>query len=244
MAYGQVQAQQQNFGGAASAFAEAIRLSEPRAELYEMYGESLFLTGNGQASEDVFFALRKAIELDPTRERARYILAEWLYMNGRPEDGLRMMVDLLEETKDPDFRLHLDQRIQDAIAQLTKAIEEGEDVPENSSQPSPPAPTAAQQSDGLAGLTPEQRAQVEGMVASLAARLDEEPNDLEGWLRLIRSYSVMGDNKSAKAAVDKATFTFLTNPQALQQILVLVEELQIVSGPQLPEAAKQLQGQD
>ena len=245
MAYGQVQAQQQKFGEAAASFAEAVRLSEPRAELYEMYGEALFLSGNGQMSQDAFGALQKAVELDPKRERARYILAEWLYMNGRPEDGVRIMIDLLEETQNPEFRLHLDTRIQDAIAQLREAAEKGEDISGGSAVTRPePVKPAQQQSNGLTGMSQEQRTQIEGMVAGLAARLEEAPNDIEGWLRLIRSYSVMGDEEQARAAVDKATFVFLTDPLALQRILSLVEELKIVAGPKLPEDAKTLQDQD
>ena len=38
----------------------------------------------------------------------------------------------------------------------------------------------------------EQLAMIEGMVAGLAARLEDSPDDREGWLRLARSYKVLG----------------------------------------------------
>ena len=42
---------------------------------------------------------------------------------------------------------------------------------------------------------------IEGMVASLAERLKREPDDVEGWLRLIRSYAVLGrQDEAAEAA--------------------------------------------
>ena len=42
------------------------------------------------------------------------------------------------------------------------------------------------------------------MVDGLAARLEEEPGDLDGWLRLSRAYAVLGEPERAKAAVDRA----------------------------------------
>ncbi len=43
-------------------------------------------------------------------------------------------------------------------------------------------------------LTPDQRTQmVRGMVDRLAERLKTETADVDGWLRLVRAYVVMGD---------------------------------------------------
>ena len=38
----------------------------------------------------------------------------------------------------------------------------------------------------------EQQEMIEGMVAGLAARLEDSPDDRDGWLRLARSYQVLG----------------------------------------------------
>lgn len=43
---------------------------------------------------------------------------------------------------------------------------------------------------------------VEEMVASLARRLEREPDDVDGWQRLIRSYVVMGRREDATAALE------------------------------------------
>ncbi len=42
------------------------------------------------------------------------------------------------------------------------------------------------------------------MVASLAKRLESEPNDVDGWLRLIRSYVVLGRADDAADAARAA----------------------------------------
>lgn len=43
-------------------------------------------------------------------------------------------------------------------------------------------------------------AQVEGMVAKLAARLENEPDNLEGWMMLARSYTMLGRAEAAEKA--------------------------------------------
>ena len=54
-------------------------------------------------------------------------------------------------------------------------------------------------------MSPEDRAQmIRGMVQRLADRLEENPNDREGWLRLGRAYEVLGEAENARQAFDKA----------------------------------------
>jgi len=56
------------------------------------------------------------------------------------------------------------------------------------------------------------------MVADLAARLQQNPNDLAGWARLIRSYAVLGDPDKMKQARDRARQIFKGQPEALKTI--------------------------
>ena len=53
------------------------------------------------------------------------------------------------------------------------------------------------------------------MVADLAARLKAQPDDAQGWQRLIRAYAVLGDNAKANAALKDARAALAKNPQAL-----------------------------
>jgi cytochrome c-type biogenesis protein CcmH len=51
-------------------------------------------------------------------------------------------------------------------------------------------------------LSPEQRkAMIEGMVTRLSERLHRDGADVDGWLRLVRSYMVLGEPDKARAAV-------------------------------------------
>ncbi|MFC2953370.1 c-type cytochrome biogenesis protein CcmI [Marinicaulis aureus] len=56
-----------------------------------------------------------------------------------------------------------------------------------------------------ADMSPDDRAQmISGMVQGLAARLEENPDDLEGWTMLARSYAVMEDYVKSANAYAKA----------------------------------------
>ncbi len=59
-----------------------------------------------------------------------------------------------------------------------------------------PEPVAAKNAPTLADL--------ERMVAGLAKRLENEPNNLEGWVMLARSYKMLGHNAQSEAAFDRA----------------------------------------
>jgi len=68
-------------------------------------------------------------------------------------------------------------------------------------------------------MSREERAQmIENMVAGLADRLEADGSDLDGWLRLMRAYKVLGKSGEAKQAAASARENFRDNPNALQRI--------------------------
>ena len=64
----------------------------------------------------------------------------------------------------------------------------------------------------------ERAAMVRGMVEGLATRLETEPDDLEGWLMLIRSYAVLQLVPEAEGAVQDAKLAFHGRPEDLREI--------------------------
>ena len=70
---------------------------------------------------------------------------------------------------------------------------------------------------------------VDGMVKKLAARLDANGDDLPGWLRLVRAYTVLGRNGDARDALAKAKDQFAGNAQAIEQLDTLAAELGLTS---------------
>ncbi|MEQ9691321.1 MAG: tetratricopeptide repeat protein, partial [Bauldia litoralis] len=70
----------------------------------------------------------------------------------------------------------------------------------------PPGPGPTADDSVAAGVlaADDRAAMIEGMVAQLASRLESEPDDAEGWARLVRSYMVLGRPDDARAALDQA----------------------------------------
>lgn len=64
----------------------------------------------------------------------------------------------------------------------------------------------------------EQDDMIAGMVAGLAAKLEEAPGNLDGWIMLVRSYATMGDPEKAQDAYEQATQQFAENKAALDAL--------------------------
>jgi len=75
-------------------------------------------------------------------------------------------------------------------------------------------------------MTDEQRQNmIRGMVARLAERLHNDGRDVEGWLRLVRAYVVLGDRDKAKSAADDAKRALGERPDDIKRIDDLLKGL-------------------
>jgi len=66
---------------------------------------------------------------------------------------------------------------------------------------------------------------IQRMVDSLADRLEQSPHDIDGWIKLIRSRSVLGDKEKAKLALEKALKVFAEETPERKRITTTAEEL-------------------
>ena len=75
-------------------------------------------------------------------------------------------------------------------------------------------PTSADVQAAAEMTAEERNRMIDGMVAGLAARLEESPDDLEGWLMLMRSYATLGRSDAAADALRRATGHFANSAPA------------------------------
>ena len=61
-------------------------------------------------------------------------------------------------------------------------------------------------------------AMIRGMVERLATRLKQNGDDVDGWLRLVRAYLVMGDREKAKGAQTDAREAVAKDAERLKQL--------------------------
>ena len=80
--------------------------------------------------------------------------------------------------------------------------------PAEASAPALPGPTGEDVAAAAQLSGDDRRAMIEGMVGQLAERLKTAPNDVEGWKRLLRSYSVLGEPERAQGALTEARAVF------------------------------------
>ncbi|MEK8030179.1 tetratricopeptide repeat protein [Ideonella sp. DXS29W] len=93
----------------------------------------------------------------------------------------------------------------------------------------PPAPpvAAAPANDGASSPHSMTSSDIQGMVQTLAARMEKEPDNVEGWLMLGRSYAVLGRFEPAVAAY---RHVLERQPQHAQALADLADALAVLRG--------------
>lgn len=215
-----------HFQEAAEAYGRAAELSGNRPDISGDWGEAQVLAAGGTVTPAARQAFAAALKDPEGAPRARYYLGMAQMQQGDAEGALQAWVDL--EAASPasaEWLPLLRQRITEAAAALgvdpaalktsTAAVREAAAKP--STAPSPSAVAAA--AEATAGAAPEEReAMINAMVERLAARLEQQPDDVEGWSRLGRSYIVLHRPDKARDAFARAVQLKPDDP-ALKQAL-------------------------
>jgi cytochrome c-type biogenesis protein CcmH len=89
----------------------------------------------------------------------------------------------------------------------------------------PPGPNASQVAAAAQMAPAERSGMIETMVARLAQRMAENGSDVDGWLRLIKAYSVLGEHDKALDAAANARNALAGNNDNLRRIGELTKEL-------------------
>jgi cytochrome c-type biogenesis protein CcmH len=185
------------YAEAVEAYRHAVDLTGHRADIMGDWGEAQVLAANGTVTPAAREAFQAALADKERAPRSRYYLALAQYQQGDAKAALQGWVDLAADSPaDAEWQPLLRQRIAEAAAQLGV---DPASLKTSSGMPSQAAVAAAAQA--TAGASPEERrAMILAMVGNLAARLEQQPDDVEGWARLGRSYTVLGEPQKARDA--------------------------------------------
>lgn len=176
---------------AVRALREAISRAPQRADLWESLGEALMLQAEGQVTPAAARAFQEAVARDPQAATARFHLARAQIEAGQVAEGLTAWRALRSDLPADDPR-------RDVLAAAIAEVEAG------------PAPEAAP-------ALPDATA-IQAMVDGLAARLAAEPDNPQGWVRLVRSYAVLGQTAARDAALAQARARYADDPAILKQL--------------------------
>jgi cytochrome c-type biogenesis protein CcmH/NrfG len=88
----------------------------------------------------------------------------------------------------------------------------------------PPKGPSAEQIRAAQQMSAEDRAQmILSMVEGLAAKLEDNPEDAEGWARLLHARQVLGQTEQAEKDITRVKDIFADRPETLSQILISAE---------------------
>jgi len=204
---------------AISAYERAEPLAPRDADLVSRHAEARILADNGTVGEAARRLIDRALALDGRDARARYFRGMAEAQAGRRREALDIWLEL-ERDSEPGapWRAAVAQRIDETARALgldPKGLP-GHDA-EAASEPSAPRRGPSEQDMASASqMAPEQRAaMVRGMVAKLAEKLEKQPNDAEGWMRLGQSYGVLGEAAKSRDAWRRAAELRPDDPEAL-----------------------------
>jgi cytochrome c-type biogenesis protein CcmH len=169
----------------------AVQIAPGRADLWELLGQAQMAAGDGDVSADAAAAFRRAVQLDPRSFAARFQLGRAAIDHGDAAGGLAAWRSLLADMPADDPRR----------STLIQSIAEAQ---------APPKPQAA--------LPGDQLAMIRGMVEGLAQRLASQPDDPQGWVRLVRAYAVLGDAAKRDEALAKAKARYAGREDLLGQL--------------------------
>ena len=202
---------------AANAFSQAIRLLGPTPERLDGYAETLIAQSNGIVTAEARARLEQSLTLKADNPRAEYYLALALEQEGKRAEARAAFEAMAKEAPADAPWLPLVNR---HIAGLAGG--EGGEVAGTLGNPTADDVAAAQ--DLSAG---DRQQMISGMVESLAAKLQENPDNIEGWTRIIRSYVVLDQRPKAEAALKTALKTFPADSANGKQLLALARDLSI-----------------
>jgi len=220
------------YADAAEAYAQANRLLGESPKRLSGQGQALVLANNGVVTEEARRALERAVELDATLVEPRVLIAIAKEQDGQFAAAIEDWRALLAKEKgDAPWREMVAKRIAADEARLAGKPVPGAPVAgaETSGQPSQGGPSAADIEAAQNMTQADRQAMIERMVQGLAAKLAQQGDDLGGWLKLVRAYSVLDRKDEATKALARAKSQFSGNTQAIEQLDALAAELGLKS---------------
>ncbi|NKK70941.1 c-type cytochrome biogenesis protein CcmI [Rhizobium leguminosarum bv. viciae] len=186
---------------ARSAYRNALRLLGPDIHRLGGLAAALMAEAHGSVDKETLDVLRQIVQLEPENPRALFYIALGMEQTGRTAEALMAFEALAKlSPADAPWLLLVNQHI---------AVNGGVPL--------------------IAAGTVDRRQTIKVMVTGLDAKLSESPDDLNGWLRLVRSYAVLNERSLADGALKRGLAAFPPPGEQGRQLLALARELGIAT---------------
>jgi cytochrome c-type biogenesis protein CcmH len=190
------EAAMEHWQDSADAYHRAIDLTHGAPDASAGYGEMLVMQADGMVTPAAREAFAAALAKDAANVSARFYLALADAQAGKAHEAIDAWAKLVDDAPPDAGWVGM---VRQAMTDTAKSA--GLALPKTAPQPGPGAADVA----AASRMTPEQRQDmIRGMVDKLAARLEANPDDAAGWLRLANAYRVLGETQKAEAAAARA----------------------------------------
>jgi len=201
----------ERYDDAVMARRNALNLLGETAQREVDLGEALALSAGGVVTADSKTAFERAAAIEADNPKATFYLGLAAQQDGNGGEAARIWRNLI--TKAP------------ANAPWLPVVRESLARVERPGAAPPPGP-APEDVAAVGEMSPEARSQfIRSMVERLATRLHENGSDVDGWLRLLRAYMVMGERDKVKAAVVEARGALAREPEKLKLLDAGIRDL-------------------
>lgn len=180
---------QGRFQDAVNTYVSALRLNGETAPRLVGYGMALIGYNDGTINDDAQKSFEKAAKLAPGDFYPRLFIAQSLHQSGKTAEAIKSLTDFLARVpKDNAGR----QRVEAMIKDLQNMETESQ-LSQKGGLNEEKAATKSEQN--------EKRDEIIAMIDRLAARLQQNPDDLDGWKQLIHSWLVLKETNKALLAL-------------------------------------------
>ena len=186
---------------AVRAFRNSITYNGDSPERRADLGEALAAAAGGVVTSEAKAEFERAIALNADEVKASYFLGLAAEQDGRTNEAASIWrAMLVKAPSDAPWR----PMVQAALARVGGS----------------PAPALSNEAMAAAkGMNESDRdTMIRGMVERLATRLKQNGDDVEGWLRLVRAYMVMGDRDKARSALTDARQAVANDAERLRRL--------------------------
>lgn len=199
-----------------TAYRNAIRLLGPTPERLGSLAEVLMAVSGGLVTAEAREVLQQSVKLDPNNPRAKFYLALAFEQDGKASEARDAFAALARESPRDAPWLPL----------VSEHIAQNGGAPEMAANPNAPGgPTSDDVASAETMSTGDRQQMIRGMVESLDAKLKENPDNFEGWVRLVRSYAVLNDRDRAVDALKRGLAVFPIAGEQGHQLVALARDL-------------------
>ncbi|MGV3550187.1 c-type cytochrome biogenesis protein CcmI [Rhizobium sp.] len=207
------------FADSVNAWRNAIRILGADARRYGGLAEALVAMNQGRATAETREAFANVLKLVPGDPRARFYLALADGQDGKFDAAIAAFEALKKDSPaDAPWIGVTDAQ----IARLKEAKEQQAKAPGSPTVDDVAA--AAELSDT------DRAAMIRTMVDSLDSRLKDDPDNIEGWKRLVRSYAMLAEPDKAAEALQKGLEAFPPDTENGKALIALANELGVKAG--------------